>query len=275
MLVLVLLIVGALSQDFTPTTFSTPGPTAPLPFQGDAFIANLCSNKAYDSRLVTVDITFPLQVWNPVMSTAVALQVFQSTDNTVVANNSDLTTGQLKQSFNFKYSAAYGDLIVVVTSLNVPNIVYTFDLGFSSTQDYPPDPSAVKPIGAPFKATADPTPLKQFLNTLQVYQVMTQSLVTINWAYCPTSSTYSLIVAARATDLTSDLALYVCLPTETPCGPATASRSRSDPTGAAVASVLLSTTTKEYQTLQAAVVGWGNFGQMNNFVFVVGPPPDS
>jgi len=191
-----------------------------------------------------------------------------------VASNLDANKIPL-QNFTFPYKASWGDLYIVVTSGNAPNLVYTLNLEFVDLQmkgfQKPHVITQHEVVFVPKDPTVDFVFLDQIINTGQQFSVLTSKNLVFNFSFCPTAGPVDkLVVQATATDEASAMALYVCIqPSEFPCTPATAQRQNSDARGVSIVTVPLNTASAQYTKIQALVTGWGQFNNLNNFLFSV------
>jgi hypothetical protein len=193
-----------------------------------------------------------------------------------VATNLDANKNLL-QNFTFTYKASYGDLYLVVTSGNAPNLVYTLDMEFEKLQSsrnremVEDTRRLISQRKIKATTTIDWIWMDQIISTAKQYSVLTASTMTFNMSYCPSSSpTNSLTFQVTSTDEASAFALYVCIQaSEFPCTPQSAQRQNSDARGIALVTVALETSSAQFTKLQATVVGWGQYTHQNNFLFSV------
>jgi len=121
------------------------------------------------------------------------------------------------------------------------------------------------------------TQLEQIIAGSSTFEILTDVYtagILIDFDYCPMGQSYDVLVTVVAMDEKSAFATYVCVdPKEMPCSAGTAQRSNSDPSGIALNSILLSTNTAEYTSMQVAVYGWGQYQGQNKFAFGVSVTP--
>jgi len=129
-------------------------------------------------------------------------------------------------------------------------------------------------------ANIDWIPFREIIKGDQAYQIQTgpsskPTPILIDFSYCPPPNvtTYTLVVQVVAADTKSAMSLYICTPDKLPCSVSNSDRSRQDPAGVAVATVVLPTTTAQYKFLESAVYGVGEFEGVNTFYFVVSTTP--
>jgi len=76
-----------------------------------------------------------------------------------------------------------------------------------------------------------------------------------------------MVITATALDAYSATAMYICTKsTEMPCD---AQAQYYDVTGIGISTVVMQTTTGQFGIMQAAVYGWGIYGQTNTFTFSI------
>jgi len=266
--------VGA--PTFLAFTYVTPGPVSGLAYSTSYFKASFCSQSAYDGMLLTVDLNLPLLAWSIPAGTVLGVQVATDAQLTNIITNNTVN-GQLQPTWSFPYSASYGDLYFVVTNGPAPNIEYTFSLVFTTQSTQNPVISAITPSIPTSKLEYTFIDLQELISIPQTFQTPTGGAPWVgSFSYCPTSPTYELIIQAEGTDGISAVALYVCVqPSEFPCSAGTAQRAFTNPNGAFVSSVSLTTSTGQFTVMQIAVYGWGAYQQQNTFQLTVSSPQSS
>jgi len=263
------------AQDYVPFKYVTPTAIYGGAFTKTLFFAGLC--KQYDGLDATISINMPYAAWSVSNQQIVNVLVYNNSDlsgSPIQSNNGGGTTDPT-QEFNFIYQNSDGDLYIQVTTGNAGNIVYTMTLAFSNSTQMKPIFISAKPVvhtvSAPLqlKSAADFVTLNQIIVDDTVYKVLTGSHTLINFAFCPSQTSYNIVVQVSANDERTATSLYVCLPSEQPCDASKAAQSRSDPRPIAINTVSLPTTSTQYSNLQAAVYGWGDYQQVNEFLFSV------
>jgi len=269
---LLLLVLGVSAQVYIPFLYVTPVPIEVAAQQSNQFYVPLCKNSAYDGKTAQISINLPLSPWSPSSQQVVYMKVYNTSDSsgTVLATNNG--TGTPSAQFSLTYNVAYGDLYIIATNGVAPGIVYTFSISFGSmavaesdlnlgkvdeTWEKPPQPLATYTMR---QVITDSTP----------FQVLTSPSgppLLINFTYCPATPSYTLVITAVALDDISATALYICTkPTEMPCN---ALAQYYDVTGIGISTVIMQTTTGQFQAMQAAVYGWGVYQMNNTFTFSV------
>jgi len=261
-------------KDFVPFDYVTDKVLSGGAFTSFYYVARLCSQPAYDARVVNVSVNLPYAGWDWDSQQLVYVNVYSDAGLTqLVSSNSQGSPARPIQTWTFIYASSMGDLYTNI-SVGAPPSTVTFTVTFTFmevTQDKPILP--VQHRRTP--AAVDFTQFREIISASKLFQVHTGPSdkpvpLLIDFSYCPgDQKTYTLVVSTVAADSESATSLYICLPDELPCTAATADRSRMDPAGLAVSTVALSTSTAEYSYLEAAVYGVGSYNGMNNFYFVV------
>jgi len=288
-MVLVVFLIAFLGEvlaapRFIPFMYATPDPVYNAAYTTTQYTASLCQGSEYNGLTAQLSVDLPLTAWSWSSQQIVYVSVADQ-HGTIVKNNTQ-DTGSPIQDIEFVYLTTMGDLTITCATANAPSVLFTFSIEFISptspltsmdrkqrrknSLEIAPSDFAPPPVFVPSGTVVQLDQIIAGSSTFQIATDVYNAGILIDFDYCPTAQSYNVQINVVATDELSAFATYICVnPTEMPCSAGSAQRSNSDPSGVALNTVLLSTNTAEYASMQAAIYGWGRFGGVNSAVFSV------
>jgi len=283
----------AQSPVFLPMLYVTPAPSYNYAGNVNYWVLPLCSNMEYDGLIAEVRVSLPFAPWSSSSGQIVYMSVTDANGN-VIANNTQTGTTDLRMSF--PYTSSYGDLTIQTRTGNAPNVVFTLSVQFTTKTGLSYVPHEMRTKNAapsapptqdflpwknehPFAAQTDPKAMAtyrliQVITDGQTFSIPTNPNtpgILIDYYYCgnPDTPKIQIITTVNSLDDQSAFSTYLCMPNQLPCAAGTALVENSDPRGIAINTVVLNTNSNQYNAIEAAIYGWGNYGGKNTFSFTV------
>jgi len=275
---LMLLACTAMAQIkpiFLPTEFSSINP-----YQFDinknsvALSMPLCSPSQFDGCTLIAEFNLPFTRWSIPDGTYLNFTLMGNGDacGAVLCKNNP-SDPKSQTNCSFVYNPRMGDRIYAIgTSGRAAGFQATFNMKINCPVTPPPKPvrAHARPEKSGLAACPVAEPTKRFVNILSYGQVktspMTSDAVFYTLSVCPDQkATASVTYNAQAIDQKSAMATYFCSGTD--CNTNNSPPGWFDRSGTALNYVSISSLSA--QILSIAVYGWGEFNDVNRFVFSI------
>jgi len=264
------LFLLAQSQEptFIPVQFATPTGVNNFAYAVTYWKLSLCDDQRYDQLTASFFVNLPYVPWSAPDGSVVSVSIYNDSAMTTLITTNNVS-GQLAPQWTFTYSVAYGDLYIKAQAGGSASVIFTMEVQFYQPSALPSRLPTLTASGGTKQAVTF-TDLTQMVSVASEWQVQTGASILLEISFCPTSQSYQLLFQTRASDGKSATALYLCVdPSEFPCNIGSSQQANQDPSSSALSSVILSTTTAQYSTIQAAVYGWGVYQGTNTFTFTM------